>query len=345
MEAKGVRSTQAERRSRSEEALLAAAAELIAERGVERASLAAIGARAGVSRGLANHHFGSKEALVARLAEGAQEQISAKMRARLAEQAEGSEEPSGLDIVYLTVDSYLELFEHPTAYERALLVMWGSTFPADSSVEGMVDAERRSYDGLSQVIAAGQRDGSIRPDLDPTAAAVLLLGMIRGVAALLLTDSALTDMGSVRQTLPRLGGWLGLRRGVRQPIWGAGRSTPKARSIRAESQCSLKLASWPSRKVTSATPSIRQRRSPASRPKTPANWGLASQTQCTAPARSSPWYDSHTNSPGASRGPASTAFQSSSRPRRCQSKGSSSRAKSSWTMASTTSREAFSKSR
>ena len=57
MEAKGVRSTQAERRSRSEEALLDAAAELIAERGVERASLAAIGARAGVSRGLAKHAF------------------------------------------------------------------------------------------------------------------------------------------------------------------------------------------------------------------------------------------------------------------------------------------------
>lgn len=200
MRIQGVRRTQAERRSHSEEALLDAAAELIAERGVEGASLASIGDRAGVSRGLPTHHFGSKDALVARLAQKAQERISATTLAMLQEQSRRLEELTGLETVYLTVDSYLKLFERPTAYERVLLVMWGSTFPSLSSVDGMVDAERRSYEGLSRVIASGQRDGSIRPAIDPTATAVLLLGMIRGVAALMLTDSAITDMTSVRQT-------------------------------------------------------------------------------------------------------------------------------------------------
>jgi len=194
------RRSQAERRSRSEEALLDAAAELISERGVEGASLASIGGRAGVSRGLPTHHFGSKDALVARLAQRAQERISAAMRATLEQQSRRAEELTGLEIVHLTVDSYLKLFENPTAYERALLVMWGSTFPALSSVDGMVDAERRSYDGLSRAIASGQRDGSIRAGIDPNATAVLLLGTIRGVAALMLTDAAITDMTSVRQT-------------------------------------------------------------------------------------------------------------------------------------------------
>ncbi|HXY28870.1 MAG TPA: helix-turn-helix domain-containing protein, partial [Acidimicrobiales bacterium] len=60
------RQSQAERRSRSEDALLDAAAELIAERGIQGASLANIGSRAGLSRGLPNHHFGSKDALVSR---------------------------------------------------------------------------------------------------------------------------------------------------------------------------------------------------------------------------------------------------------------------------------------
>jgi hypothetical protein len=98
------------------------------------------------------------------------------------------------------VDSYLELFQHPSSDVRALLVMWGSTFPSGSSVDGMADAERRSYGGLSEVIASGQRDGSIRADADATASAVMILGMMRGVAALLLTDSALTDMRRVRKT-------------------------------------------------------------------------------------------------------------------------------------------------
>lgn len=189
------RRTQAQRRSRSEEMLLDAAAELVAERGVERASLASIGERAGVSRGLPTHHFGSKDTLVARLAERAQERIGEFML----ERREGRV-LTGLEVVYNTVDSYLEVFEHPTPDVQALLVMWGSTFPSMSSVDGMTDAERRSYDGLAEVISSGQRDGSIRRQADPGASAVVLLGMMRGIAALLLTDSALTDMHRVRKT-------------------------------------------------------------------------------------------------------------------------------------------------
>lgn len=200
MASESARQTQAERRSRSEEALLDAAAEMIAERGVDGASLASIGGRAGVSRGLPTHHFGTKDTLVARLAQRAQERIASAMVATLERQSRRVEELSGLEVVHQTVDSYLELFEHPAPDERALLVMWGSTFSTTSSVQGMIEAERRSYDGLTELIASGQNDGSIRTDVDPTASAVLLLGMMRGIAALLLTDSAITDMRRVRRT-------------------------------------------------------------------------------------------------------------------------------------------------
>ena len=196
-----VRLTQAERRSRSEEALLDAAAALIAERGVDGASLALIGERAGVSRGLANHHFGTKDALIARLAERAQDRIQDAMRAEAAQRHGRSyEQLTGLEIVQLTIESYLDLFANPTPDQRALLVMWGSTFAHDASVGGMIEAERRSYDGLADVIHTGQADGSIRTDIDPVASAVLLLGVIRGVAALGLTDAALVAMGQVRAT-------------------------------------------------------------------------------------------------------------------------------------------------
>jgi AcrR family transcriptional regulator len=194
------RESQAKRRSRSEDALLDAAAELVAERGVQGASLASIGGRAGVSRGLPTHHFGSKDALVARLARRAQSRIRQEMEARRS-QAERTGGLSALDEVFLTVDAYLEMFEDPTADQRALLVMWGSTFPSGASVDdGMADAERRSYEGLSQLIISGQQDGSVRADVDPIATAVLLHGLMRGLAALRLTDSRLTDMRGVRET-------------------------------------------------------------------------------------------------------------------------------------------------
>jgi AcrR family transcriptional regulator len=193
------RRSQAERRSRSEDALLAAAAELVSERGVQGASLASIGGRAGVSRGLPTHHFGSKDALVTQLAERAQTEIGLVIFEAQRRQAEVSGDQPGLDEIIVGVDAYLELFEDPGPEERALLVMWGSTFPSDASVEGMADAERRSYEGLSQRIAKGQDDGSVRKDVDPMASAVLLHGLMRGVAALFLSDSHPADMDSVRR--------------------------------------------------------------------------------------------------------------------------------------------------
>jgi AcrR family transcriptional regulator len=192
------RRTQAERRRVSEEALLAAAAELIAQRGVAGASLAKIGAGAGASSGLPIHHFGSKDALIARVAQLAQGRILVKIEARLEQAQRSMEDASGLELVRTMVDTYLEIFEHPSAAERALIVMWGATFPSDSSIAGMLEADRNSYDGWVSLLARGKRDGSIRADIDPAAASILLLGLTRSMAALLLTGSGLLDKDRVR---------------------------------------------------------------------------------------------------------------------------------------------------
>ena len=108
---------------------------------------------------------------------------------------------SGLNLVRVSIDAYLELFEHPTASDRVLIVTWGATFPSESSIDGMLDADRRAYDGWADLINRGQQDGSIRADVDPAASAVILHGMLRGVASLLLTESEHTDMTSVRSTV------------------------------------------------------------------------------------------------------------------------------------------------
>jgi AcrR family transcriptional regulator len=197
------RRTQVERRQESERALVAAAAEVIAERGVEGASLATIGERAGTSRGLATFHFGSKDALVARVAAAAQDRLTEVMLAAVGPSSDGALDIPGLEWLRASVDTYLALVEHPSAEDRVLIVMWGATFPSQSSIEGMLDADRRAYDGWAGLIERGQRDGSIRMDVDARASAVILHGMLRGVAALLLTESAYTDMTSVRATVDR----------------------------------------------------------------------------------------------------------------------------------------------
>ncbi|ONH61703.1 TetR family transcriptional regulator [Frankia sp. CcI49] len=193
------RRTQVERRNESEEALLDAAADLVAERGVEGASLARIGSRAGTSRGLPNHYFGSKDELVARLAQRAQNHIDDAMVAAATRGGRRVADTPGLDLLRTTVDTYVERFENPTSADRALIVMWGATFPTEASVRGMTDADRRSRDGWAMLIEQGQRDGSVRADLDPATGAILLQGLVRGLAASLLVDADLIDTRQARE--------------------------------------------------------------------------------------------------------------------------------------------------
>ena len=197
------RRTQVERRTASEEALLGAAADLIAEFGVGRASLARISARAGASSGLPIHYFGSKDALIARVAQRGQARLMTALEAALQGARRTIEDVSGLELVRIMIDTYLELFEQPSPAEQALIVMWGATFPAAASIDGMTQADRHSYDGWVTLIERGQGDGSIRADVDPAAASVLLLGITRGVAAMLSTEPDLADMSSVRATCDR----------------------------------------------------------------------------------------------------------------------------------------------
>jgi AcrR family transcriptional regulator len=199
------RRTQVERRQESERALLVAAAEIIAERGITGASLASISERAGTSRGLPTHHFGTKDALVSQVAKSAQDRVVAETVAALEEAHRDVDDLSALELVRATVDTYLEMFEEPTANERALIVMWGATFPSASSLDGMVEADRRAFDGWAELIKQGQVDGSIRSDVDPPVAAIVLQGLIRGVAGMLLTNPDRTYALRSREAVDR---WL-----------------------------------------------------------------------------------------------------------------------------------------
>jgi AcrR family transcriptional regulator len=192
--------TKAERRDLSQTALLDAAAGLIAERGVEGASLASIAERAGASRGLPGHYFRSKDSLVAQLARRAQDGITSATLQSLDQAQQTPEEVSALDLVQVTFDTYLDLVFRANSDQRALIVMWGSTFPSHSSVEGMVEADRRSHDGWAELVERGQGEGSIRTDLKPRAAAVVLQGLLRGIAGVLMTDPEVSEFEQVRQT-------------------------------------------------------------------------------------------------------------------------------------------------
>lgn len=169
------RKTQVMRKRDAEAALLKAAEELIAQQGITATSLAQIGERAGYSRGLVNHHFGNKDALIERLAEHAQgwfTRRTAEIKAA-----------SGREAILATIDTYLEISLSGNKSAHAFLVMWGESFPHDASIGGLLESDTRARAGFEEMIIAAQSDGSINSDIDPKAAATIMLGLIRGVAA------------------------------------------------------------------------------------------------------------------------------------------------------------------
>lgn len=193
------RRTQAERSAASEEALLRAAAELITERGLDGASLRSIGARAGTSRAMPSYHFGSKDELIAHLAQRGHELTIGATIEALERASRNAAELTKLDTLQVIIETFLDVVAAPaTPEERAIVVMWGSTFASESRLPALDLSDRETHGALSQHISEGQDEGSIRPDLDASAAAVLIMGMTRGAAAISLAHPDLAEAAELR---------------------------------------------------------------------------------------------------------------------------------------------------
>jgi AcrR family transcriptional regulator len=192
------RRTQAQRRAESDRRLLDAAAELIVERGIEGTSLAEIGRRAGYSHGLVHQRFGSKEALVERLNAEA-----VRMFTDVTVSAIGS--ARGLTALRIVADSYLDLVQAPDALGRVHLVVWTEAIARAS--------ERRSYrvawdryfrSAFAELIRDAREDGTIRTDLDPDAMAMVVVGLLRGVALQLMLEPASATVATRHAVLDHL---------------------------------------------------------------------------------------------------------------------------------------------
>jgi AcrR family transcriptional regulator len=144
------------------------------------------------------YHFGSKEGLITRLAERAHERTLEATAKALARTNQSLDRLSGLETVRISIETYLEVFSADALEERAVIVMWGATFPSDSPLPAVLDEDRQTHSDLAGTIRAGQQDGSVRADIDVDAAAMLIMGMARGTAALSLAHAGTADPAKVR---------------------------------------------------------------------------------------------------------------------------------------------------
>lgn len=167
--------------------LLEAAGTLIAERGFDQASLAAIGSRAGYSRGLVTTRFGTKENLLSALID--------RITSQWAEVDESPDHVAGLQAVLRSFDT---VGEQLVTDPEPLAVLWSMTFEAlrpssqlhDRFVEFHSDVNHR----IAGYLRAGIEDGSVRADVDPDLKARYVTAVLRGIAYhwLLVRDDAQT---------------------------------------------------------------------------------------------------------------------------------------------------------
>ncbi|WP_372664343.1 TetR/AcrR family transcriptional regulator [Amycolatopsis kentuckyensis] len=171
------RRTQEQRRAETERRVLDAAMALIARSGSRAITLAEVGEAAGYSRGIVYHQFGSRERLLEAVLDEAQRFDVPGYQG------------DGLDHLVRIVEAYLRNVVRRTPAARAFLQLWGEAIAADPALAPLFarrDADFRQL--LANVVRQGVADGSVRPDANPAAAAVLVVALVRGTGLQLIAQ-------------------------------------------------------------------------------------------------------------------------------------------------------------
>ncbi len=185
----GIRRTQVERTATTRRRLLRAALELVAERGYERASLAAIGERAGYSRGIVTTCYGSKGDLLASVLEDMLERWGHRsLRPHVGDRV-------GADALCAAIDAVKEQARnHPVEVKAFFLLLFEALGPLPEMRPRFAEVHRQQRAGVTRWIRAGIAAGRVRADVDAEAQAGLFLAVFRGAMYQWLLDPERIDL-------------------------------------------------------------------------------------------------------------------------------------------------------
>jgi len=178
-----VRRTQTQRRIESERALLEATIDVIANEGVGSVTFEALGKAGGFSRGLASSRFGSK----AKLIEAALDSLHERQEQALAEQDFDGRD--GLDAILGYVNMALaDMAARKEA--RAYFMLLSSSVAEASELRGFFAETHETVRArLEDWVRRGQRSGTIRSEIEPGSAALMIGCMLFGSAMQFLVDA------------------------------------------------------------------------------------------------------------------------------------------------------------
>lgn len=164
------RRTQRQRREETERRLLDATATLVAAGGSRAVTLQEVGRLAGYSRGIVNHMFGTKEALLAALVAGAQQRVAPPQASS-----------PGLGRLRQRVARYIDQVSAGDEYARAFLLLWAESVGAAPRLRAMfTERDNLFVREIREDLSAGIADGDIRPDIDAEGVTLALIAVLRG---------------------------------------------------------------------------------------------------------------------------------------------------------------------
>lgn len=189
--------TQAERTAISDKAMLDAAIELVLEYGTDKTTLAAIGEKAGYSRGLATYRFGSKAGLF-------DEVVKSISRRWLDYLKQGVGDESGVDAMCAALDAYFRFVSEMPREARVLQILYcAAASPKSEYQQTSVNLHQRQRDDVADWIRRGVEAGSVRDDVDPESVAAQYIAYISGMTYLWLIHPTSVDFKKANEDMKK----------------------------------------------------------------------------------------------------------------------------------------------
>ncbi len=153
------------------DSLLTVAVEVFNERGYDGTSMEDLSRRLGIAKSAIYHHVPSKDELLRLALDRALDGLFA-----VADDARALDRPAIERLEYL-VRSSVAILQSELPYVTLLLRVRGNT-----AVERAALERRRSFDRVvASLVREAERDGEIRPDVDPAVTARLLFGLVNSI--------------------------------------------------------------------------------------------------------------------------------------------------------------------
>ncbi len=152
--------------------IVEAAIETIAEVGYARASLARIGERIGISKGLIGYHFAGKDELIKQVASEIVEQMKAYMTVRILAEAE-----HGPRFLQAYIESNLAFMREHRSHMVAMVEISRGNADGQQPIGGVGEDVRI----LEEHLARFQAEGQLRSDFDPSVMALAIRAALNAV--------------------------------------------------------------------------------------------------------------------------------------------------------------------